>query len=302
MIRRLEEGWSVGRVARAFHVSETTVRKWHRRYREEGLSGLCDRSSRPRRLRRPVPQERILQIVTLRRKRLPAWQIARILGMPRSTVARVLHRLGLGRLSLLEPSKPPPLRYERSGPGELLHLDVKPLGRIGRVGHRIHGDRRQRSRGAGYEFVHVAVDDASRVAYAEVLPDQKGGTAVGFLERAERFFLRCGIPRIERVMTDNGACYISRRFRRALQRRRIRHLRTRPYRPEANGKAERFIQTLLVGWAYSRPYPTSARRTAALWPWLRYYNERRPHRSLGMTPPLTALALSIQNNVCGSHN
>lgn len=292
MIERLKEGWSVGMVAAAFHQSETTVRKWRDRHREAGAAGLQDRSSRPNRFRRPVAQGRVVQIVALRRKRLTGWQIAKILRMPRSTVAAVLGRVGLSRLSLLEPPRPAPVRYQREHAGELVHLDVKRLGKIGVIGHRIHGDRYHRARGVGYEFVHVAIDDASRLAYAEVLADQKGMTAVDFFERARRFFAGHGIGRIERVMTDNGSCYVSRRFRRALDRRRIRHVRTRPYRPETNGKAERFIQTMLLGWAYKRPYPTSKRRTSALSPWLRYYNERRPHRSLGMNSPLETLRLA----------
>jgi transposase InsO family protein len=292
MIERLNEGWSVSMVAAAFHQSETTVRKWHTRYREAGGAGLHDRSSRPKRFRRPVAQVRVVQIVALRRRRLTGWQIAKALRMPRSTVAAVLRRVGLSRLALLEPPKPPPVRYQREHAGELVHLDVKPLGKIGVIGHRIHGNRHYRARGVGYEFVHVAIGDASRLAYAEVLADQKGVTAVHFFERARRFFAAHGIGRIERVMTDNGSCYVSRRFRRALDRHQTRHLRTRPYRPETNGKAERFIQTMLLGWAYKRPYPTSKRRTAALAPWLRYYNERRPHRSLGMTSPLKRLRLA----------
>ena len=292
MIERLKEGWSVAMVAAAFHQSETTVRKWRYRYGEAGGAGLQDRSSRPKQFRRPVAQGRVVQIVALRRKRLTGWQIAKVLRMPRSTVAAVLGRVGLSRLSLLEPPKAPPVRYERERAGELVHVDVKPLAKIGVVGHRIHGDRRRCAPGIGYEFVHVAIDDASRLAYAEVLADQRGMTAVDFFERARRFFAVHGISRIERVMTDNGSCYLSRRFRRALDRHQTRHLRTRPYRPETNGKAERFIQTMLLGWAYKRPYPTSKRRTATLAPWLRYYNERRPHRSLGMNSPLKRLRLA----------
>jgi transposase InsO family protein len=292
MIERLKEGWSVGMVGAAFHQSDTTVRKWWGRYRAEGNAGLQDRSSRPNRFRRPVAHGRIVQIIALRRKRLTGWQIAQILRMPRSTVAAVLRRVGLSRLALLEPPKPPAVRYERERAGELVHLDVKPLAKIGVVGHRIHGDRRCGAPGVGYEFVHVAIDDASRLAYGEVLADQRGSTAVDFFERARRFFTAHGIRRIERVMTDNGSCYVSRRFRRTLDRHQMRHLRTRPYRPKTNGKAERFIQTMLLGWAYKRPYPNSKRRTAALAPWLRYYNEQRPHRSLGMNAPLKRLRLA----------
>ena len=292
MIRRLEEGWSVAAVAAAQDVSETTVRKWRRRYRAESGAGLEDRSSRPHRFRQPVCQSRIVQIVALRQRRLTGWQIARKLHMPCSTVAAVLRRVGLNRLSLLEPPPPKPVRYEWKRAGELVHLDVKPLGKIGVVGHRIHGDRRRCARGVGYEFVHVAIDDATRLAYAEVLIDQKGQTAVTFFERARRFFATHGISSIERVLTDNGSCYVSRKFRRALDRRQIRHLRTRPYRPQTNGKAERFIQTMLLGWAYKRPYRKSKERAWALDPWLRYYNERRPHRALRMISPLKKLRLA----------
>jgi transposase InsO family protein len=292
MVLRRKEGWTISMIAAAHDLSETTVRKWLRRHGTEGSSGLADRSSRPKRLRRPVPQERICEIIELRRKRLTGWQIAQRLRMARSTVAAVLSRVGLSRLSLLEAPKPAPLRYQREHAGELVHLDVKPLGRIGTVGHRIHGDRRLRSRGVGWEFVHVAIDDASRLAYAEILKDQKGITAVAFLERARRWFAHSGIARIERVMTDNGSAYVSRRFRKLLARRGIKHIRTRPYRPETNGKAERFIQTMLLGWAYKRPYETSALRARALAPWLRYYNERRPHRSLGMISPSHKLRLA----------
>jgi transposase InsO family protein len=293
MMRRLDEGWTVAMVAAAHDVSETTVRKWRRRHRAAGIDGLQDRSSRPHRFRCPVPESRITQIVSLRRERLTGWQIAKKLRMPASTVAAVLRRVGLNRLSLLDPPKPPPVRYERQRPGELVHLDVKPLGKIGVIGHRIHGDRRLRARtGVGYEFVHVAIDDASRVAYAEILADQKGESAVVFFERARRFFAARGIAVIERVLTDNGSCYVSRRFRRTLERAGIRHLRTRPYRPQTNGKAERFIQTMLLGWAYKRPYRNSKERAWALEPWLRYYNERRPHRALRMTSPLKNLRLA----------
>lgn len=292
MIARRNEGWTVGMIAAAHDVSDATVHKWIRRHREEGKAGLVDRTSRPRRFRRPVAQARICQIIVLRQRRMTGWQIARTLRMPRSTVAAVLQRVGLARLSLLEPPKPAPRRYQRERPGELVHLDVKPLGRIGVIGHRVHGDKQIRARGVGWEFVHVAIDDASRLAFAQTLPDQKGTTAVGFFERARRFFAAHGIPHIERVMTDNGSAYVSRRFRRALDRHQIRHIRTRPYHPETNGKAERFIQTLLLGWAYKRPYRTSKQRNWALEPWLRYYNHRRPHRSLGMISPLNKLRLA----------
>jgi transposase InsO family protein len=291
LVQRLEAGWSAPQVAEAHGLSVRTVYGWWARYRQHGAAGLRDRSSRPHRLPRQVPAACVVAIIALRRQRLTGWQIAQRLQMAPSTVAAVLTRVGLARLALLAPPKPPPVRYERAHAGELVHLDVKPLGRIGRVGHRIHGDRRQRVAGIGWEYTHVAVDDASRLAYAEVLADQKGVTAVAFVERARQWFWRAHGIRIQQVMTDNGSAYVSRKFRQALKRHGIRHLRTRPYRPETNGKAERFIQTMLLGWAYKRAYAMSLHRTKALAPWLRFYNERRPHRSLGMMAPALKLRL-----------
>jgi transposase InsO family protein len=287
-IQRVErEGWSVRRAASMAGFSLRTGHKWLSRFRLEGSEGLQDRRSVALRLPHRTSSARIERIVALRHRRRTAWQIAERLGMPVATVCAVLKRLGLGKLSALEP-KPPVVRYERARPGELVHVDVKLLGRIGRVGHRISGDRRSRVRGIGWEYVHVAVDDASRLAYVEVLEDQKGLTAVAFFDRARRWFAKRRIA-IERVMTDNGSAYISRRFRQACKRWQIRHLRTKPYRPETNGKAERFIQTLVRGWAYGRPYRTSNQRTRALPRWLRYYNEQRPHRALGMISPMTRI-------------
>ena len=287
IVQRIWEGQRAEEVAEAFGLSVRTVYKWRRRYRDEGLAGLEDRCSAPRRRPRRTSAAREYRIVALRQRRLPGWRIALRLGMPVATVYRVLRRRGLSRLGALDP-KPPARRYVRERAGELVHLDIKPLGRIVRPGHRLTGDRRDRSPGAGYEYAHVAVDDASRLAYVEVLPDQRGLTAVAFFERARRWFAHQRI-RIERVMTDNGSCYVSRRFRQLLKRLEIRHLRTRAYRPQTNGKAERFIQTLLRGWAYARLYRTSNQRTRSLPKWLRYYNEQRPHRGLaGLTPALQA--------------
>ena len=280
-----ERGWSVPEAARAAGVSTRTAYKWLARFRTEGAAGLEDRRSAPRRIWRRTSAERERRIVCLRRRRRTIWEIAQTLRIAPATVAAVLKRHGLNRLARLDP-KPAPQRYEWKAPGELVHMDVKLLGRIGRVGHRIHGNRRTRVRGIGWEYVHVAVDDFSRLAYVEVLRDQKGVTAVGFFQRARRWFAQQGVS-IERVMTDNGSAYVCRKFRRACERARIRHLRTRPYRPQTNGKAERFIQTLVRRWAYQRPYNTSNQRTKALPKWLRYYNERRPHRALGMLPPVT---------------
>jgi len=287
MIGRLERGERAEDIAGALGISVRTVYKWLRRYREEGVAGLEDRRSRPHRVRHGTAPARVQRIVALRHRRRTGWQIAQRLGMASSTVHAVLRREGLARLSMLEP-KPPVRRYERERPGELVHLDTKPLARIQRIGHRITGNRADSVEGAGYEYAHVAIDDASRLAYVEVLPDQRGETAVAFWRRARRWFAQRRIA-IERVLTDNGSCYVSRRFRHALRRDDIRHLRTRPYRPQTNGKAERFIGTMLGGWAYVRPYRTSNQRTKALASWLRYYNDQRPHRALGMIPPAQRL-------------
>jgi transposase InsO family protein len=284
-IRRvLEESWSVAEASELAGWSERTGYKWLRRWREEGEAGLADRKPGPRRVRNRTPRHRIEKILALRRRRQTSWEIARRVKVPWSTVSGILKREGLGKLKLLEP-KGPSRRYEREQAGELVHLDVKPLGRWRRrPGHRATGDRASRDRGAGWEYAHVAIDDASRLAYVEVLPDQTGDTAVGFLERALRFFQRHRFQ-VRELLTDNGSCYVSRRFRQACKRHGLRHLRTKPYRPETNGKAERFIQTMLMGWAYKRAYRTSNQRRKALPKWLRYYNEQRPHRALGMITP-----------------
>jgi transposase InsO family protein len=245
-----------------------------------------------------TPADREELIVSLRELRFTSPEIAETLGMPLSTVGAVLARNGLGKLPRPQPAEPAN-SYERPRPGELVHIDVKKLGRIGRPGHRVNGDRTTRSRGIGWEYVHVAVDDATRLAYVEVLDDEKGQTAAGFLRRAVRFFRRWGI-RVERVLTDNGSCYRAIVHALACKRLGIRHLRTRPYRPRTNGKAERFIRTLIEGWAYGAVYRTSAERTAALTGWLDWYNRHRPHRSLGRKPPLTRLA--EMNNLAGTNN
>ncbi len=283
--RVLRLGWAAEDSAQAAGVSVRTVYRWCRRYREDGRSGFADRPCRPLRVPHRTSPGRERQIEKLRHRRKTALQIARRLGVPRSTVAAVLKRQGLERLSKLVP-KPPVVRYERERPGELLHLDVKKLGRIRGIGHRIHGNRRTRQRGIGWEFVHVCIDDHSRVAYVEVLPDERGETARAFLHRAVRWFDRHGVP-TQAVITDNGSCYISHVFNDALHR--VRHIYTKPYRPQTNGKAERFIQTMLREWAYARPYRTSNQRTQALPKWLREYNERRPHGALGYRAPMTRI-------------
>ena len=295
--RVLVEGWSLAAAAGAAGVSERTAWKWVDRFRGEGEAGLEDRASKPRRVPSRTPPDREELILSLRELRFTSPEIAETLGMPLSTVGAVLSRHGLGKLPRLG-SDEPANSYGRPRPGELVHIDVKKLGRIGRPGHRVNNDRRTRSRGIGWEFVHVAVDDATRLAYVEVLDDEKGTTAAGFLRRAISFFGRFGI-RIERVLTDNGSCYRAVVHALACRALGIRHLRTRPYRPRTNGKAERFIRTLVEGWAYGAVYRTSGERNAALAGWLDWYNRLRPHRSLGRKPPLTRLA--EMNNVVGTN-
>jgi len=280
-VRRL--GWSVQDAAQAAGISLRTAYRWLARERREGLAGLQDRPSRPRHVPHRTGPHRAERIERLRRRRLTAAQIAVRLAMPRSTVAAVLKRRGLERLSRLTP-KLAVVRYERQRPGELLHLDVKKLGRFRRVGHRITGDRTRNSRRAGWEFVHVCVDDHSRLAYVETLTDERGETTTAFLRRAVRWFRRQGI-RAERVMTDNGSGYRADAFQDTCRELCLRHLRTQPYTPRTNGKAERFIQTMLREWAYARPYRTSNQRTKRLTPWLRYYNRQRPHSALRGLPP-----------------
>lgn len=277
------EGWSAHDAATAAGISRRSAYKWLARHRTGGLAALTDRSSAPRHHPTRTSAEQIARIVAARHERLTAWEIAVRCQVPRSTVAAILVRVGLNRLSRLTPPAPV-RRYERQRPGELVHLDIKPLARICRVGHRIHGDRRLSVAGAGYEFVHVAVDDYSRVAYAEVLPDQRGATTAAFLDRVVRWLAQRGV-RVQRVLTDNGSAYLSHAFARVAQRAHVRLSRTRPYRPQTNGKAERFIQTLLREWAYRRPYAQSRQRTRALRPWLRHYNTTRPHTALAYRPP-----------------
>ncbi len=301
MVRRvLEEGWTLAQAAEAACVSVRTVSKWLARFRAEGGDGLVDRSSAPVVVPHRTPEQRVELIVLLRRLRMTGAEIAETLAMPRSTVSTVLTRIGLGKLSRLEPPEPAN-RYERKRPGELVHIDVKKLGRIGRPGHRVNGDRRTRSRGIGWEFVHICIDDATRIAYVEVLDDEQATTAVGFLRRAVAHFRAHGI-RVERVMTDNGSAYVSVVHALACRALGIKHLRTRPYRPRTNGKAERFIRTLLGGWAYGAIYGTSDERRRALTSWLDFYNRRRPHGSLGHQPPLQRLEALTRNNLAGSYS
>jgi transposase InsO family protein len=271
-------------------VSDRTVRKWVARFRADGREGLRDRSSRPHRSPRQLPRALERRIGQLRARRQSGPRIADALHLPLSTVGDVLRRLGLGRLPPLVP-RPPIVRYERATPGELLHIDAKKLGRIatGVVGHRITGDRHQRGRRTGWETLHVAIDDASRVAYAELLPDETATSAVLFLQHAVAWLAALGVH-VESVMTDNAFCYVRHRYRDALAALGLRHLRTRPYTPRTNGKAERFIQTALREWAYVKPYRSSAQRAGALSPFLRTYNTTRPHTAHGRRPPMSRLS------------
>src|SRR3954454_13472305 len=290
-----EQGWTLAAAAEAAGVSVRTVSKWLRRFREEGEQGLLDRCSAPASVPLRTDEARIAMIAALRRLRMTGAEIAETLGMPLSTVSGILTRIGLGKLWRLEPLEPPN-RYEKQRPGELFHVDVKKLGRIGRPGHRVNGDRRTRSRGIGWEYVHVAIDDATRLAYVEVLDDEKAATAVGFLRRAIAHFAAYGI-RVERLMSDNGNAYRSAIHALACKALGLKHLRIRPYRPRTNGKAERFIRTLLGGWAYGATYRTSDERRGALVGWVDFYNRRRPHRSLSRQTPIERLHALNTNNV-----
>jgi len=302
IVRQVESGQAPEAVAEAAGVCPRTVRKWIDRYRREGLAGLQDRSSRPHRLRQPTPQPVVDEIQRLRRQRWTGKEIAAETGVSPATVSRVLRRLGLNKLSALEPAEPI-RRYERQKPGELIHLDIKKLGRIGSVGHRITGRYSgavNRHHGIGWEFVHVCIDDASRVAFVQVMPDQRKESAVAFLEAAIDYFAGLGI-RVERVMTDNGSCYCSKAFRATCKRLGLRQIFTKPYTPKTNGKAERFIQTALREWAYARAYHSSDQRSADLSNWLHRYNWHRPHGSLKANTPISRLGLS-EDNLLRLHN
>ena len=315
MVRRvLEEGVALTEAAEAAGVSARTAGKWVRRYRSHGEAGLLDRSSAPRRVHNATPAERVEAIAALRRLRLTGPEIAETLEMATSTVSAVLKRIGLGKLSRLEPVEPI-RRYERRRPGELIHIDVKKLGRINRhgAGHRVLG-RGRAKRGAtrtdaagvrrlqtGWERVHVCVDDATRLAYVEVLPDEKTKTVIGFLRRAVAHYRSHGIT-VERLMTDNGSAYRSAAHALACKAMGIRHIRTRPYRPQTNGKAERFIRTMLREWAYAAVYGSSPERAAALSGWVERYNYRRRHGALGHRPPIQRLRELTGNNVPGIYS
>ena len=307
IVCRALDGEAREKIAAEYEISARTVAKWVGRYRAEGQAGLVDRSSAPGSVPHRTREDRVQAIAALRRLRMTGAEIAMCLGMPLSTVSAVLQRVGLGTLSRLEPPEPPN-RYERARPGELIHVDVKKLGVINGAGHRVNGRRssqnvtrrgRRQGKAAGWEFVHVCVDDATRLAYVEVLSNEQGTTAAAFLRRAVAFYASHGIT-VQRVMSDNGACYRSTVHAVACRLLGLRHLRTRPYRPRTNGKAERFIRTMLGGWAYGAIYVTSAERTAALDGWLWTYNHRRPHGSLRHKPP--AARLRELNNLPGTYS
>lgn len=293
LIARLQTGQKAAEVAQAMGISVTTVRKWWRRFKAEGLGGLQDRSSRPQRSPRSMAAECRDRIVALRLDRKTGRWIAQQTCVSTASVSRVLRRAHLSRWREIDP-QPPAKRYEMDEPGELIHFDMKKLGRIGSPGHRVTGRYDARHRGIGWDFVHVAIDDHSRVSLAAVAPDETQVSAIAFLERTVEHFRQRGI-RVKRVMTDNGPAYISKAFAAACQRLQLRHVRTRPYTPRTNGKAERFIQSALREWAYGVTYQSSAQRTKALGQWLHHYNWHRPHTALRGQPPITRLGLSRNN-------
>jgi transposase InsO family protein len=314
LCRRVVDGdWSLAEAARAAEVSERTAGKWVARFRADGDAGLLDRSSAPHSVHNATPEDRVQVIAALRRLRFTGPEIAETLEMATSTVSAVLKRIGLGKLSRLEPPEPV-RRYEKARAGELLHIDVKKLGRISAkgAGHRVTGPTNRQSkhhrragnskRGlTGWEYVHVCVDDATRLAYAEVLHNERAVTAIAFLRRCLDFYRAHGV-RVERVMTDNGSAYVSAIFALACRGLGIKHCRTQPYRPQTNGKAERFIRTMLAEWAYALVYGSSDQRTTALSSWLERYNTSRRHSALGHQPPLQRLKELQANNLPGTYN
>ena len=290
----IEGGSSKAAAARAFHATPKTVAKWVARFRAEGVAGLQDRSSRPRSSPSQTGPAACERVEALRRQRYTGEQIAAEVGVSAATVSRILKRLGLNRLAALEPAEPI-RRYERAAPGEIVHIDIKKLGKFNRIGHRITGGRIGQSKSRrGWEYVHLAIDDHSRLAYSEILPDEKRTSCLRFLFNALRFFRGFGV-RVERIMTDNGSSFRSHRYAKALRRLRIKHLRTKPYTPRTNGKAERFVQTSLREWAYARAYSTSQHRAAELPIWLHRYNWHRPHGGIGAKPPISKIALTKDN-------
>jgi transposase InsO family protein len=296
MVRNvIEGGLSKAAAAQRFNTTGKTVAKWVERFRAEGEAGLQDRSSKPRSSPSQTAPAVCAAVEALRRQRHTGEQIAAEVGVSAATVSRILKRLGLNRLSALEPAEPI-RRYERAAPGEILHIDIKKLGKFSRIGHRVTGDRTGQSntRGVGWEYVHLAIDDHSRLAYSEILPDEKRGSCLRFLFNVLRFFRSLGV-KVERIMTDNGVSFRSYRYAKALRRLKIKHLRTKPYTPKTNGKAERFVQTSLREWAYAKPYSTSRERAEELPLWLHRYNWHRPHRSIGSKPPISRITLPTDN-------
>lgn len=295
VVRAVQGGQTPEAAARAAGVCPRTVRKWVARFKAEGQAGLADRSSRPHRFYRPTPDAICEQVGELRRQRWTGKRIALHLGLSAATVSRILRRMGLNRLRDLEPAEPPQ-RYEYDKPGGLIHIDIKKLGRFERTGHRITGKRtgNASSRGSGWEFVHVCIDDASRIAFSQILHDEKKESAVAFLKAAVAYYQSLAVT-VTRVMTDNGSCYRSKDFRDACIALGLKHIRTKPYTPRTNGKAERFIQTALREWAYAIAYPTSDHRAQHLPLWLHAYNWHRPHGSLKHRTPISRLNLAEDN-------
>jgi len=302
MVRAVvDSGLTKAEAARRFNTTAKTVRKWVERFRAEGVAGLLDRSSKPLSSPGQTAPATCAAVEALRRQRYTGQQIADELGISPATVSRILRRLGLNRLSALEPAEPV-RRYERDKPGEMIHIDIKKLGRFNRIGHRITGDRRgqSNSRGVGWEYVHVAIDDHSRIAFAKIMPSEKKRSATTFLKAAIAYYEGLGV-KVERVMTDNGSCYKSFAFRRSCKRLGLKHIRTKPYTPKTNGKAERFIQTSLREWAYAQAYQTSTERRAELPSWLHRYNWHRPHSGIGDKIPISRLGLT-EDNVLRLHS
>jgi transposase InsO family protein len=301
LVRRVRAGQPPKAVATAFGVDAKTVAKWVKRFEAEGPDGLADRSSRPHRLHRPTPAETVERVILLRRQRFCGRQIARETGVSPATVSRILRAAALSRAKDLDPPAPV-VRYEREHPGELIHLDIKKLGRFEKPGHRITGDRtgQSNSRGVGWEYVHVCIDDASRIACSQVFPDEKKESAVAALKTAVAYYKSLGVT-VARVMTDNGACYKSHAFRDACAALGLKHIRTKPYTPKTNGKAERFIQTALREWAYAQTYQTSDDRTAELPAWIHRYNWHRPHGGIKSQTPISRLGLD-QDNLLRLHS
>jgi transposase InsO family protein len=295
----LHEGLTLKQAAASFNVSAKTAAKWARRFEQGGVEALCDRSSRPRRSPRQTSSTFIEKVLALRRLRQNGWRIARELKLSRATVSRILRRAGMNRLRSLDPP-PPVVRYEHKHPGDLIHFDIKRLARIVKPGHRVHGDRTRETRGAGYEYLHIAIDDHTRLAFAAILPDQTSRSAQLFFHMSRAHFNRFGFS-LRRVLTDNGSCYRDGNFQMLLNPQHVRQRFTRPYTPRTNGKAERFIQTALREWAYARTYQNSAEREIELDFWIHDYNFHRPHASLNLNSPISRAGLP-RNNLLSLHS